>query len=152
INALRGDTNECVRLEAALALGSGCCCNKRTIAALNITVSGSNKDGKPSENSERVKAAATYALQHCLACFSEIEVVTEPKTPIEPPTPAPPPVPVEKPTAKIGSPPSNYYQAVEKMSLKQVVEEARRTMSEVNKTPAVAAVHRSEADYSLYGM
>src|SRR5262249_26693728 len=64
INALRGDTNECVRLEAALALGSGCCCNKKTIAALNMTVSGSNKDGKPSENSERVKAAAAYALQH----------------------------------------------------------------------------------------
>src|SRR5262245_15393523 len=31
INSLRADRNECVRLEAALALGRGCCCNRATI-------------------------------------------------------------------------------------------------------------------------
>src|SRR5439155_21995997 len=98
VNALRGDTNECVRFEAAISLGHGCCCTKKTIAALSMTVSGGNKDGKPSENSERVKAAAMYALQHCLACYcEEVPVETEPpKTPIEPPSK---PSPAEKSTA-----------------------------------------------------
>jgi hypothetical protein len=41
INALRADRNECVRLEAAWALANGCCCNKATIKALVISVSGS---------------------------------------------------------------------------------------------------------------
>jgi hypothetical protein len=45
IGALRTDRNECVRWEAAMALGSGCCCNKATIKALAITVSGSEKNG-----------------------------------------------------------------------------------------------------------
>src|SRR5207248_6163987 len=71
IGSLRGDRNECVRWEAAMALGSGCCCTKKTIAALDITVTGSDKDGNPSETSERVRAAAMSALQHCLSCYVE---------------------------------------------------------------------------------
>lgn len=78
INALRADRNECVRLEAALALGRGCCCNKATIKALTLTVTGSQEDGNPAECSERVKAAAAGALQHCLACL-----------PVEPQQPEP---------------------------------------------------------------
>src|SRR5262245_7073449 len=39
IGGLRMDRNECVRYEAALALGNGCCCTKKTIEALNIVVS-----------------------------------------------------------------------------------------------------------------
>ncbi len=62
ISGLRDDRNECVRYEAALALLNGCCCNARTIEALNIVVSGSKKDGKPEETSERVKCAALAAL------------------------------------------------------------------------------------------
>src|SRR5260221_10585324 len=31
-DGLRADPNECVRWEAALAMGSGCCCTKKTIA------------------------------------------------------------------------------------------------------------------------
>jgi hypothetical protein len=81
IGALRGDRNECVRYEAALALGSGCCCTKKTIEALTIVVSCSDRDGAPKETSYRVHAAAQAALDHCLACFN-------------PPTaPAPAPVP-----------------------------------------------------------
>jgi hypothetical protein len=153
VNALRADTNECVRLEAALALGHGCCCSKKTIAALAITVSGSNKDGKPSENSERVKAAAFFALQHCLACFSETTVVESkepPKLPIEPAAPAPPTPPVEKPTAMLDAPLPAYYKGLENVPLQQVVEEARRTLAGgINKREAVA--HRNE-DHSLYAV
>src|SRR5262249_38020182 len=71
INGLRADRNECVRLEAAFALGRGCCCNRKTIEAMRLTVEGSDADGNPPENSERVRAAAAAALNHCLACLTE---------------------------------------------------------------------------------
>jgi hypothetical protein len=61
-NALLKDRNECVRLEAALALQRGCCCNIRILKALTICVSGT---GLPPENSDRVKAAAMVALASC---------------------------------------------------------------------------------------
>jgi hypothetical protein len=67
VNALRVDKNECVRYEAALALGRGCCCTKDVMKALEICVKGGNEDGHPSENSERVRMAAVIALNHCLA-------------------------------------------------------------------------------------
>lgn len=153
VKALRGDTNECVRLEAAISLGQGCCCTKKTIAALMLTVSGSNKDGKPAENSERVKAAAMYALQHCLACYSEevpVEKITEPpRTPVEPPTNGKPLPPTEKPTAMLELSP--YYKTVENTPLKQLIEEARRVLAEANKNERIAVVHRGE-DHSLYSM
>src|SRR5262249_51258315 len=72
IGALRADRNECVRLEAALALGRGCCCNRATMKALALTVSGGTEDGNPSEDSERVRMAAMAALNHCLANFVEV--------------------------------------------------------------------------------
>src|SRR5438552_17198002 len=93
INALRTDRNECVRLEAALVLGTGCCCTKKTIEALTIVVTGSDKDANPYENSERVKAAAAGSLQHCLACYEE-----RPQRP-EVPKPKPEQPAQEKPTA-----------------------------------------------------
>jgi hypothetical protein len=71
-NALRLDHNECVRMEAAWALGRGCCCNRRTIIALAMCVSGSDEDGAPRECSERVRLPAMAALEHCLACFVEV--------------------------------------------------------------------------------
>src|SRR5262249_53825978 len=73
INALRADRNECVRLEAAWALGRGCCCNNATMQALKLTVEGSTEDGNPAEDSERVRAAAHFALEHCLASHVEVE-------------------------------------------------------------------------------
>ncbi len=92
IASLRADKNECVRYAAAIALGTGCCCTEKTIKALNITVIGSNEDGNPSENSERVKHAAWYALQVCMsrqACFANFAF--EPVESLEPPEQ--PPVP-----------------------------------------------------------
>ena len=61
INGLRGDRNECVRLEAALALGRGCCCSRPVLEALVRTVSGDDRDGFPTERSPRVLAAAQQA-------------------------------------------------------------------------------------------
>jgi hypothetical protein len=78
VASLRQDKNECVRLEAAYALGRGCCCTKETIMALVKTVAGV-KDNDPAECSERVKAMARASLEHCLACFTEV-VPAEEKT------------------------------------------------------------------------
>lgn len=83
INALRADRNECVRYEAALALGRGCCCTKNTVAALMITVTGSDKDKNPAETSERVKSAAYEALQRCLNCLPAADV-EQPEVPEKP--------------------------------------------------------------------
>ncbi len=79
IAALRTDTNECVRWEAALGLGHGCCCTKKVIEALTLTVNGETKDGNPVEASERVRAAAAAALDHCLACYVEPPATTAPR-------------------------------------------------------------------------
>ncbi len=65
IERLRADRNECVRYAAARALGTGCCCTKKTMAALKLVVECSDSDGNVAERSERVKAAAWYALGHC---------------------------------------------------------------------------------------
>lgn len=90
INALRTDRNECVRLEAAIVLGSGCCCTKKTIEALRLTVEASDKDGNPKEISGRVRAAAEVSLY---ACQVVTEVTPEPPevNPLLPPPPSPAP-------------------------------------------------------------
>jgi hypothetical protein len=91
INSLRGDTNECVRLEAALALGNGCCCTKKIIDALTDTVS-CKKTNDPPETSPRVRAAAARALAHCLHCFREVgEAPKPPEKGVAPPPPETPP-------------------------------------------------------------
>ena len=64
IAALRADTNECVRWEAAHAFANGCCCTKKTVEALTITVQASNRDGNPSEDSA---ARAPRSLQRFAA-------------------------------------------------------------------------------------
>jgi hypothetical protein len=84
ITALRDDRNECVRYEAAMALLNGCCCTTKTVEALNIVVSGSEKDGKPSESSERVRGVSLSALQRCML---RVRVPAEP-VPLERPEPA----------------------------------------------------------------
>jgi HEAT repeat protein len=87
---LRKENNECVRWEAAMALGTGCCCNKITIEALAYAAAGietlekdengkvviDKKTGKPvvlakAETCERVRAAAYFSLEHCLACIGQ---------------------------------------------------------------------------------
>jgi hypothetical protein len=68
IAALRADRNESVRYTAAKTLGSGKCCTKKTIEALSICASGSDRDGAPCEVSKSVRTAAAKALEKCLEC------------------------------------------------------------------------------------
>jgi hypothetical protein len=75
INALRTDRNECVRWEAAIVLGHGCCCTRKTIEALRLTVEASDKDGNPKENSARVRCAAEASLA---ACQGQADLTPEP--------------------------------------------------------------------------
>ena len=74
VASLRKDRNECVRLEAALALRNGCCCNQKTIAALAMCVSGSTEDGAPAEKSDRVRAVAAEALARCPLVQQETDI------------------------------------------------------------------------------
>ncbi len=165
IGALRADRNECVRLEAALALGRGCCCNRATMKALTLTVSGSTEDGNPPEDSERVKAAALAALNHCLANYTE--VVPAPEAPIhhdgEPIPPKGEPVPPPKPTETVPPPapgapmtqkrplgPTEFYHHAENLQEKKVVAEARRAVEHV--TPVAVGAPSPAADHTLFGI
>jgi hypothetical protein len=85
ISSLRGDENECVRFEAALALSNGCCCTKKVMEALVATVSG-KKTNDPAETSLRVRYAAACALERCLANYCEVD--SAPDRPAEPSKPA----------------------------------------------------------------
>lgn len=71
INALRNDPNECVRFEAALSLGRGCCCNKEVMKSLKHSANGDDKDGSPAEKSDRVRGAAFEALSVCASIYTE---------------------------------------------------------------------------------
>ncbi len=93
VKALLEDHNECVRFAAAKALNSGCCCNKDTIEALRICVSGETKKGNAPETSPRVKAAAFAALQNCLMKVPEDLPPEKPPTPERSQTPGVPPPP-----------------------------------------------------------
>jgi hypothetical protein len=66
IAALRNDRNECVRYEAAVVLGKGCCCTPKVIIALSNAVACSTADGGFMEKSARVRTAAQAALEHCM--------------------------------------------------------------------------------------
>ena len=81
INGLRAEKNECVRLAAAKALASGCCCSAKVVKALTISVNCSTKDGFPAEASELVRTFAYVALERCLRKCIE----AEPEVPPEPP-------------------------------------------------------------------
>lgn len=84
ISSLRGDPSECVRIEAAKAFANGCCCSKKTIAALTLAVNGGTKDGFPSEQSECVRALAFVALQVCVATYQEPAKPPEKANPAKP--------------------------------------------------------------------
>lgn len=168
VNALRGDRNECVRLAAAQALGTGCCCGKKTIVALSIAAAGSDRDGLPSEKSERVRAAAQASLEHCLArCACNFPVapapaIQEQKKGIE-----------STPTGDAGKPastgaiePAAYYKKVEAMASAQVIEAVRQstmtwsvpsgTSMVASNSPAPvvgsAAVEAEDSNHSLFGI
>lgn len=80
ISGLRAEKNECVRLAAAKALASGCCCSAKVVKALMICVDCSTKDGFPAEASELVRAYAYVALDRCMRkCVqAESEIPPEP--------------------------------------------------------------------------
>jgi hypothetical protein len=153
-SALRTDGSECVRWEAALALGHGCCCNQKTIDALDASVSGTEKDGNPAERSVRVRCAAAAALERCLACYVPPPVeYEEPKVEQKDNIEIAPP-PGETPLKKLGdivpnatkqpgtpSTPKKTSVAVHAPT-RQSVEAARRTLSEFN---ALLAVYQPQA-------
>jgi hypothetical protein len=136
IGSLRGDTNECVRWEAAMALGSGCCCTKKTIQALVNCISGTDTDGSPSEVSPRVKAAAEIALVHCLECYKEIvpaKEKAEEKVPegIKPKAPGTAPAP--RPTARLAPDVQRtaYYDQIDSKPMTDIVLNARELLAQV---------------------
>jgi len=155
VNALRADTNECVRYAAARVLNSGCCCNKNTIEALKICVAGEDKDGNPPETSCRVKGAAFSALQNCLMKVPEVLPREEVK-PIErergsvpnlEPLPGPKPLGRERSTMNDGKDihlagslsvaamaVPRFDDQLQRKSLAQTVSEARQTLFDVSRT------------------
>jgi hypothetical protein len=165
IVALRDDRNECVRYEAALALLNGCCCTEKTIEALNIVVTGSEKDGKPSEQSERVKATAFAALQRCLLCYQPPAKEEQPPERPEPlplerpggvpaePSPAPSPTASARPSPTPLDPQfqqvAYYYTALKKRPPGQVIGEARATVTRSGGRPPVGRALRT-GERSLY--
>jgi hypothetical protein len=92
IASLRGDANECVRLEAALAFRNGCCCSKKVIEALTAAVSG-EKTADPAETSPRVRCVAAEALERCLASVCDTDKPKPPEKPVVEPKPETPPEP-----------------------------------------------------------
>src|SRR5271157_114787 len=155
VNALRADTNECVRYAAARVLNSGCCCNKNTIEALKICVAGEDKDGNPPETSSRVRGAAFSALQNCLMKVPEVLPREEVK-PIErergsvpnlEPVPGPKPLGRERSTMNDGkdihlagslsvaaTAVPRFDDQLQRKSLAQTVSEARQTLFDVSRT------------------
>jgi hypothetical protein len=170
INGLRADRNECVRLEAALALGKGCCCNPKTITALGITVAGTDEDGNPAETSERVRAAAFMALTCCVDRFPPAPEAGPAPEPVPEPVPAPKPEPVPgataagqkrpgeaegaKPADKPKVVPAVFYQRVASLPMPQVVAKARRQLrgNATVSAPVGAAHAASSANQGLLGM
>jgi hypothetical protein len=162
IVALRQDTNECVRLEAALALGRGCCCTKETIEALSVSSSGSDRDGNPSENSDRVRWAAEAALTNCLARVCTAPAVEPPQ--VEPVTPEKPKPEVEPPQKKkkeevekpggvtqADSQLPEYYAHLAKVPFQEVVARAERTLAEMHKNGDTLVASRI-GDHSVIGI
>jgi hypothetical protein len=149
VKALLEDPNECVRFAAARALNSGCCCNKATIEALRICVSGETKKGNAPETSPRVKAAAFSALQNCLMKVPEDlppDVGPTPETNERRVVPTPPKPEGASNRAIDGTHIAASYTPAEtgrlapadrkpQKSFSQTVDEARRTMFQVSRNP-----------------
>ncbi len=164
IQALRTDRSECVRWEAAHALAQGCCCTKKTIEALKIVASGSQKDGNPSEKSFRVKVEALNALEHCLVMCGDAAMPQRPEVPSpmpQPetiPTPLPQPkrpeMPVSQGNATDPTPAVqqvNYYEEMEKQSDATVLAEARRLVASSRRsTKRVTAPRRGNSLMELW--
>ena len=165
IGALRADKNECVRWEAALALQRGCCCTTKVIEALNITVSGSERDGQPAERSPRVIEAASLALSLCTADLpieagdpSGVPVIEEKKEviPVLPSKEAVPGVPGMGLNSHQRT--LEYYRRIANEPRAKVVENARRTLQQHSLRQhgtngfATAAATQRPASNGLFGV
>ncbi|MEQ8791061.1 MAG: hypothetical protein RIC55_32665 [Pirellulaceae bacterium] len=138
IASLRADRSECVRHEAALALGRGCCCTKKTVEALKICIAGSNRDGNPGENSLRVKMSAFEALQNCLAnCAGGLDASPPPA--LRPEYPAAPLAPQESAGNADATTEAHvlpdYYRQVESRPWSSVVGEAQQLVARIDARP-----------------
>ena len=131
IASLRTDECECVRLEAARALATGCCCTKATIAALVLTVNADTKDGGPPECSERVRAMALIALNKCVQCYRE-PAPRQPERPDSPPTPE-----KEKAKEKSQAAPSYFQQYYANLQAGPTLAEARAVLGNVPRSMAL---------------
>jgi hypothetical protein len=120
IKGLRTDKNACVRWEAATSLGRGCCCTRKTIEALRITATGSDKDGHAAELSEWVKEAALKSLNHCVKCYLEFVPA---ETPREKPGPEARHVPASPMLPA-------YYAKLDDLPMRQIVEQARQALAQ----------------------
>lgn len=138
VNALLADTSECVRLEAALALGNGCCCTKQTVKALMQVVSG-NTDNEPPEMSERVRSAAAVALEGCLERCGECgqEPPPRPEAPAPPERPSPDGVP---PVETIPTQPG-----VPQARADSLLDQARRVLAEYRASRLLMPYERPSA-------
>jgi hypothetical protein len=122
IGGLRTDKNECVRWEAAMSLGKGCCCTRKTIEALKLVVEGSEIDGNPAETSDRVRATALAALQHCLSCYHE--------RPVGAPKEKPPPGPTaSRSSQSVAALLPRYYQELDKEPAGRIIGDARQALA-----------------------
>ena len=131
IASLRTDECECVRLEAARALATGCCCTKATIAALVLTVNADTKDGGPPECSERVRAMALIALNKCVQCYRE-PAPRQPERPDSPPTPE-----KEKAKEKSQAAPSYFQRYYANLQAGPTLAEARAVLGNVPRSMAL---------------
>jgi hypothetical protein len=151
INSLRADRNECVRWEAAMALGRGCCCAKETLEALSITISGSERDGNPAETSERVKSAAADALELCLSRLAP--PAPTPSEPFGPPRErSTPPREMPAPGVTQQALLPVYYSRLEPMAVQQVADQARAALSKRHEKRETAVATVNVQDRSLYGV
>ncbi len=140
---LRRDPIECVRWEAAMALGNGCCCTKKVMQALVDALSSNPKDGAPPESSERVRAAAHAALNGCLARYQEVvpakKVDKGPEGDDKKPPEGKPLPPVARQTGRVDR--AAYYERVEQKSMQELVNEARRTLVEASEAATMTPVN-----------
>jgi hypothetical protein len=148
--ALRKDKNECVRWEAAMALGRGCCCNKITIACLAIAVSGSERDGQPAETSERVKSAASFALENCLTKLASPVPLAPAETGPQKEGTLPPPKEGKGPAKETVPPPKPmtslppFYQQLDQFSMQQIAAFGRQALAKHHDAGSNPIVHPTE--------
>ena len=119
-------------------------------------VAGEDKDGFPSETSERVRVAAEESLQNCISRSVGKEPAQEPREQPEPATPQPPELPgttrssfgpktTQRPMTRL-----EYYEIISSRPLGRVVADARRTLS-LARSQGLGQRSLTTGHRSLYG-